>query len=84
MPRQSGTPLDGSVQQRPGQGLCAAQKTAWGETPSYGNVFHIQRQCEELANALQCLALGATLRPETLQDRIGLAGRVGTHAQAGR
>jgi hypothetical protein len=45
-----------------GQGLRAGQKAAWGDTPCHGDVFHIQRQCEGLANTLARLAKGATLR----------------------
>ncbi len=36
-----------------GQGLRAGQKAAWGDTPRHGDVFHIQHQCENLANLLQ-------------------------------
>jgi hypothetical protein len=51
-----------------GQGLRAGQKAAWGNTsPCHGGVFHIQRQCESLANTLQHLAQGATSRRKTLQ-----------------
>jgi len=35
-------------------------------TPCHGDVFHIQRQCEGLANALARLAKGATARRQTL------------------
>jgi hypothetical protein len=45
-----------------GQGLRAGQKAAWGGTPCHGDVFHIQRQCESLANTLLRLAKGATSR----------------------
>jgi len=45
-----------------GQGLRAGQRAAWGDTPCHGDVFHIQRQCEGLANTLQRLATGATPR----------------------
>jgi len=44
------------------QGLRAGQRAAWGDTPCHGDVFHIQRQCEGLANTLQRLAQGATER----------------------
>jgi hypothetical protein len=57
------------------QGLRAGQRAAWGETPCHGDVFHIQRQCEGLANALSRLAQGATSRRKALQARIGRAGR---------
>jgi hypothetical protein len=52
-----------------GQGLRAGQKAAWGNTPCHGDVFHIQRQCEGLANTLSRLAKGATSRRETLQAK---------------
>jgi len=58
-----------------GQGLRAGQRAAWGDTPCHGDVFHIQRQCEGLANTLQHLATGATSRRKTLQAKIGRAGR---------
>jgi len=57
-----------------GQGLRAGQRAAWGDTPCHGDVFHIQRQCEGLANTLSRLAQGATSRRRTLQARIGHAG----------
>jgi len=37
-------------------------------------VFHIQRQCEGLANTLQRLAQGATSRRKTLQAKTGRGG----------
>ncbi len=58
-----------------GQGLRAGQKAAWGDTPCHGDVFHIQRQCESLANTLSRLARGATSRRRTLQSRIGRTGQ---------
>ena len=58
-----------------GQGLRAGQRAAWGDTPCHGDVFHIQRQCDGLANTLQHLAKGATSRRKTLQAKIGRAGR---------
>ncbi len=57
-----------------GHGLRAGQRAAWGDTPCHGDVFHIQRQCEGLANTLARLAQGATSRRRTLQARIGHAG----------
>jgi hypothetical protein len=42
-----------------GQGLRVGQKAAWGDTPCHGDVFHIQHQCETLANTLGNLARGA-------------------------
>ncbi len=52
----------------------AGQKAAWGDTPCHGDVFHIQRQCEGLANTLSRLAKGATSRRQTLQAKTGRAG----------
>jgi hypothetical protein len=60
-----------------GQGLRAGQKAAWGGTPCHGDVFHIQRQCESLANTLSRLAKGATSRRQKLEARIGRAGQCG-------
>ena len=60
-----------------GQGLRAGQKAAWGDTPCHGDVFHIQRQCEGLANTLSRLAKGATSRRQTLQAKTGRAGQRG-------
>ncbi len=64
-----------------GHGLRAGQKAAWGDTPCHGDVFHIQRQCESLANTLSRLAKGATSRRRTLQARGGHADRTGPAAQ---
>jgi hypothetical protein len=58
-----------------GQGLRAGQRAAWGDTPCHGDVFHIQRQCEGLANTLARLAKGATSRRETLQTKMDRAGQ---------
>ncbi len=57
-----------------GQGLRAGQTAAWGDTPCHGDVFHIQRQCEGLANTLARLAKGATSRRQTLQAKTGRGG----------
>ncbi len=66
-----------------GQGLRAGQKAAWGETPCHGDVFHIQRQCAELANTLQQLAQGAASRRKALQAKTGRVGQRGPdHARA--
>jgi hypothetical protein len=59
------------------QGLRAGQRAAWGDTPCHGDVFHIQRQCESLANTLARLAKGATSRRKKLEVRIDRAGRGG-------
>ena len=58
-----------------GQGLRAGQRAAWGETPCHGDVFHIVRQGEGLANALRRLAQGATSRRKALQAEVGRAGQ---------
>jgi len=58
-----------------GQSLRAGQKAAWSNTPCHGDVFHLQRQCEGLANTLSRLAHGATSRRKTLQTKIGRAGQ---------
>ena len=58
-----------------GQGLRAGQRAAWGHTPCHGDVFHIKRQCEGLANTLARLAKGATSRRETLQTKLNRAGQ---------
>ncbi len=57
-----------------GQGSRAGQKAAWGDTPCHGDVFHIQRQCDRLANTLSRLAKGAMSRRQTLQAKTGRAG----------
>ncbi|MBV9748628.1 MAG: hypothetical protein JO157_07430 [Acetobacteraceae bacterium] len=60
-----------------GQGLRAGQRAAWGETPPcHGDVFHIQRQGEGLANTLQRLAQGATSRRKALLQA-KISGRAG-------
>ncbi len=58
-----------------GQGLRAGQRAAWGDTPCHGDVFHIQHQCEGLANTLARLAKGATSRRMALQTKTGRAGQ---------
>ena len=68
-----------------GQGLRAGQKAAWGDTPCHGDVFHIQRQCEALANTLGNLARGARTRRQELEagiDRARVRGRAGRFAAA--
>ncbi len=57
-----------------GQGLRAGQRAAWEDTPCHGDVFHIQRQCEGLANTLARLAKGATSRRKTLKAKMGRTG----------
>ena len=60
-----------------GRGLRAGQKAAWGDTPCHGDVFHIIRQCEGLANTLSRLAKGARSRREKLEAKFGRAGQSG-------
>jgi hypothetical protein len=60
-----------------GQGLRAGQKVAWGDTPCHGDVFHIQSQCEGLANTLSRLAKGVRSQCEKLQAKIDHAGQRG-------
>jgi len=57
-----------------GQGLRAGQKAAWGDTPCHGDVFHIQHQCEALANTLSRIAEGAKSRRLTLEYKIARTG----------
>jgi hypothetical protein len=56
-----------------GQGLRAGQKAALGDTPCHGDVFHIQKQCESLANVLARLAMGATSRRNALDAKMDAA-----------
>ena len=58
-----------------GRGLRAGQEAAWGDTPCHGDVFHIQRRCESLANTLSRLAQGATSRRKTLLAGTSRAGQ---------
>ena len=51
-----------------GQGLRAGRRAALGDTPCHGDVFHIQRQCEGLANTLVRLAQGATSRRQIFAE----------------
>jgi hypothetical protein len=53
-----------------GAGLRAGQKIAMGDTPCHGDVFHIQQQCESLANVLARLAKGAVSRCRALDLRM--------------
>jgi hypothetical protein len=58
-----------------GQGLRAGRKAAWGDPPCHGDIFHIQRQCEGLANTLSRLSKGATSRRKKLEAKIDRASR---------
>src|SRR3954471_1960954 len=64
-----------------GQGSRAGQKAAWNDTPCHGDVFHIQHQCEGLANTLARLAKGATSRREKLEPRIDRSGQPGPECE---
>jgi len=55
--------------------LRAGQQAAWGDTPCHGDVFHIQRRCEGLANTLARLAKGAASRRKTLRAKTGRTGQ---------
>jgi hypothetical protein len=56
-----------------GQGLRAGQKAALSDTPCHGVVFHIQKQCETLANVLARVAIGATSRRKALDVKMDVA-----------
>jgi hypothetical protein len=56
-----------------GQGLKAGQKTAMGDTPRHGDIFHIQKQCETLGNLLARVAKGATSRRNALELKMDAA-----------
>jgi hypothetical protein len=60
-----------------GHGLRGGQRAAWDDTPCHGDVFHIQRQCEGLANTLSRLAKGARSRCKKLEAKIGRTGQPG-------
>jgi hypothetical protein len=53
-----------------GKGIRAGHKIAFGTTPCNGDVFHIQHQCETLANLLKRLAKGCTTRRQKLEQRM--------------
>ena len=57
----------------PRQGLRAGQNTALADTPCHGDVFHIQKQCESLANVLAQVAMGATSRRKALDVKMDAA-----------
>lgn len=60
-----------------GQGLRAGQKTALGNTPCHGDVFHVQKQCETLANLLARVAMGATTQRKALEAKMAAAKELG-------
>lgn len=60
-----------------GQGLRSGQKEALGDIPCHGDVFHIQQQCESLANVLARVAKGATSRRDALDAKMDAAKQKG-------
>ena len=56
-----------------GQGLRAGQKEAFGDKPCHGDVFHIQRQFQTLANSLTRKAMGAKSRRQELEAKMAEA-----------
>ena len=56
-----------------GQGLRAGQKADLADTLCHGDVFHIQKQCESLANVLAQVAMGATSRRKALDVEMDAA-----------
>jgi hypothetical protein len=56
-----------------GQGLRAGQKVALENTPCHGDVFHIEQQCQSLANVLGRLAKGAVSRRNALEIKMAEA-----------
>jgi hypothetical protein len=53
-------------------GLRAGHRAVF-DSPCHGDVFHIQHQCETLANLLNRLAQGATTRRQQLEKRMSKA-----------
>ena len=60
-----------------GQGLRAGHKAAWGDPPCHGDIFHIQRLGEGLANTLSRLSKGGTSRRKKLEATADRAVRRG-------
>ena len=58
-----------------GQGLRAGQKLVWDDKPCHGDVFHISRQFEVLANTLASIARGAKTRRQKLQKKTEKVGK---------
>jgi hypothetical protein len=52
------------------QGLRAGQKVALKDTPCHGDVFHIEQQCQSLANVLARIAKGAVSRRKALDSKM--------------
>ena len=61
-----------------GSGLRAGHQAAFGaEVPCHGDVFHIQHQCQSVANSLTRQAMGATTRRQDLEQKMVLAKQKG-------
>src|SRR5450631_417497 len=69
MPRRKGlTPTIPSLM--PVLDCGPGSRAALGDTPCHGDVFHIEHQCETLANLLGRLAQGAATRRQRLEQRM--------------
>ena len=53
-----------------GTGLRAGQAIVWTDKPCHGDVFHIARQCAELANVLARMAQGAASRLRDVENKM--------------
>jgi len=61
-----------------GSGLRAGHQAAFGEeVPCHGDVFHIQHQCQSVANSLTRQAIGTTTRRRDLEQKMVLAKQKG-------
>jgi hypothetical protein len=60
-----------------GKACAPGKRPAWDDTPCHGDVLHITRQYECLANTLSCLAKGAQSRCEKLEAEIAGRGELG-------
>jgi len=61
-----------------GSGLRAGHQAAFGdEVPCHGDVFHIQHQCQSVANSLIRQAMGATTRRQELEQKMVMAKQKG-------
>ena len=60
-----------------GSGLRAGQKEAFGDKLCHGDVFHIQHQCQTLANNLNRKAMGAQSRRQELEAKMAEAKQQG-------
>ena len=61
-----------------GSGLRAGHQAAFGEeVPCHGDVFHIQHQCQGVANSLTRQAMGAITRRQDLEQKMVIAKQKG-------